>query len=414
MTPGHQAPHVPKHRKMISDMTSRLPRTAQSRRRVVIAVPLVLVSAAWTVHVAGNGAVPTGAATAVPDAPAGPSDGFSGAGESVRPPASVSPRGTVVTAGDNGFTRAVGTASAGDIPSSALAAYQRAETVINAADPACGLSWQLIAAIGRVESDHGRFGGSVVDTSGLAMPAITGPVLDGSNGTSLIRDTDAGEYDGDLRFDRAVGPMQFIPSTWAVVGVDADNDGVRNPQDIDDAALGTAVYLCSADDDLTTDAGLRAAVYRYNHSSSYVDLVLSTMDKYLDGDYDASPDPVVSARYADPEPLTPLDNGANDDFRPTVEADDEPAVEVDEPDDALAPVETGTPPAEGNGNAPAPGGTTPPVGDDDIDQPTEPTEPEPTEPEPTEPEPTEPEPTEPEPTYPARRAPARLDGLRGR
>ena len=68
--------------------------------------------------------------------------------------------------------------------------------------------------------------------------------------------------------------MQFIPSTWSVVGVDADGDGERNPQDIDDAALGTAVYLCSGSDDLGTDAGRAAAVYRYNHSQSYVDLVL--------------------------------------------------------------------------------------------------------------------------------------------
>ena len=64
-------------------------------------------------------------------------------------------------------------------------------------------------------------------------------------------DTDAGQYDNDTRFDRAVGPMQFIPSTWSVVGVDGDSDGTRNPQDIDDAALATAVYLCSGDDDLS-------------------------------------------------------------------------------------------------------------------------------------------------------------------
>ncbi len=69
--------------------------------------------------------------------------------------------------------------------------------------------------------------------------------------------------------------MQFIPSTWAIVGVDADNDGQRNPQDIYDAALGSAVYLCSGSDDLATDAGQRSAVFRYNHSQRYVDLVLA-------------------------------------------------------------------------------------------------------------------------------------------
>ena len=89
--------------------------------------------------------------------------------------------------------------------------------------------------------------------------------------------------------------MQFIPSTWAVVGVDADGDGLRNPQDIDDAALGTAVYLCSGTDDLGTDAGRRAAVYRYNHSQPYVDLVLAIMHAYLAGDFTSIPNGTTAA-----------------------------------------------------------------------------------------------------------------------
>jgi len=91
--------------------------------------------------------------------------------------------------------------------------------------------------------------------------------------------------------------MQFIPSTWSVVGVDADGDGERNPQDIDDAALATAVYLCSGKDDLGATQGQRAAVYRYNHSWSYVDLVLSIMDAYLAGDYTSIPNGTTSAGY---------------------------------------------------------------------------------------------------------------------
>ena len=142
-------------------------------------------------------------------------------------------------------TQIVSTASTSGIPSAALAAYQRAETVINAADKTCNLTWQLIAAIGRVESNHGRANGNTLDDNGLATPGIYGIALNGSNSTTEIVDTDAGQYDNDTAYDRAVGPMQFIPSTWSVVGVDADGDGVRNPQDIDDAALGTAVYLCS-------------------------------------------------------------------------------------------------------------------------------------------------------------------------
>ena len=88
--------------------------------------------------------------------------------------------------------------------------------------------------------------------------------------------------------------MQFIPSTWSVVGVDADSDGTRNPQDIDDAALATAVYLCSGDDDLSQEAGQRSAVYRYNHSAEYVDLVLAIMNAYLAGDYTSVPNGTVA------------------------------------------------------------------------------------------------------------------------
>ena len=111
--------------------------------------------------------------------------------------------------------------------------------------------------------------------------------------------------------------MQFIPSTWSVVGVDADGDGVRNPQDVDDAALGTAVYLCSGSDDLGTDAGRRAAVFRYNHSQSYVDLVLAIMDAYLQGDFTSIPNGTVMAGEITktPPPLhvpgTPAQDGAH-------------------------------------------------------------------------------------------------------
>ena len=89
--------------------------------------------------------------------------------------------------------------------------------------------------------------------------------------------------------------MQFIPSTWSVVGVDADGDAQRNPQDIDDASLATAVYLCSGDDDLGGDAGRREAVYRYNHSKEYVDLVLRIMQAYMDGDFTSVPNNTTSA-----------------------------------------------------------------------------------------------------------------------
>ena len=171
-----------------------------------------------------------------------------------------------------------------DIPDVALSAYQRAAVVINDADPDCRLDWSLVAAIGYVESDHGRHAGSRLDDEGVARPEIRGIRLDGTRHTQRIKDTDAGVLDGDKRFDRAVGPMQILPSTWSLIGVDADGDDVRDPQDVDDAALAAAVYLCAGSQDLSTEAGRRAAVHRYNPDDDYVALVLEIAESYADGD----------------------------------------------------------------------------------------------------------------------------------
>jgi len=166
-----------------------------------------------------------------------------------------------------------------------------------------------VAAIGRIESDHGRYGGNQLDSDGVAVPGVYGIALDGTRNTARISDTDAGQFDNDDVWDRAVGPMQFIPSTWSVVGVDADGDGQRNPQDIDDAALASAVYLCSGDEDLSTVAGQRAAVHRYNHSDAYVDAVLAVMNSYLAGDFTSAPNSTTTAGYlvpsTDPQPGQP-------------------------------------------------------------------------------------------------------------
>jgi hypothetical protein len=175
--------------------------------------------------------------------------------------------------------------SANGIPAVTLAAYRRTEAVLAQADPACRLPWELVAAIGRVESDHGRYGGNVVGDDGKSTPGVFGPALDGRHDLALVTDTDDGAYDHDAVYDHAVGPMQFIPGTWQIVGVDGDADGVRDSQDIDDAAIAAGVYLCAGSNDLSTATGQRAAVYSYNHSEPYVALVLRVMRAYLDGDY---------------------------------------------------------------------------------------------------------------------------------
>ncbi len=314
-------------------------------------VPLALVSAAWTASLVSAPTVATVAA-GTDQAPAVLPDGTSVPSEAIEAPASVSSSTLAGQLTGGKAAQVVSTASTSAIPAAALAAYQRAETVINSADKSCNVTWQLVAAIGRVESNHGRFGGSVLDDDGVATPGIFGIPLDGTKGTRAISDTDGGQLDNDSRWDRAVGPMQFIPSTWSVVGVDADGDSQRNPQDIDDAALATAVYLCSGGDDLSTTAGQEKAVYRYNNSSDYVELVLSIMDAYASGDFTAVPTSVSAAPMITPDPKftpAPVKNEQGSQQQPSQEVS-EPAPEqpAEEPAEEPAP-QPGTPVTGGGG-----------------------------------------------------------------
>lgn len=258
-------------------------------------VPLALLSGAWTTSIAVTSASASAAdTTTLPNGTTVPN-------EALEAPASLTQAGSIAPGVPEGAAETViASASANGIPSAALAAYQRAEQVINSADASCNLTWQLVAAIGRVESDHGRYGGNVLGEDGTSRPGIYGIPLDGTNGTAEIKDTDAGQYDDDQIWDRAVGPMQFIPSTWSVVGVDGDGDGERNPQDIDDAALASAVYLCSGDEDLSTYGGQKASVYRYNRSQDYVNLVIAIMNAYLEGDYSSVPNGVATSTVFTP------------------------------------------------------------------------------------------------------------------
>jgi len=249
-------------------------------------VPLALLSAAWTASIAGADSV----ASAAKHDNHGLPDGSTVPNQAIKAPASVPVPGQIAPAVPDGAADAtVAGASTSGIPSAALSAYQRAAQIIDAADTTCNIPWELIAAIGRVESNHGQYAGNTLNSDGVSVPGIYGPELNGKDGTQAIVDTDGGQLDKDAVYDRAVGPMQFIPSTWSSVKVDADGDGQRNPQDIDDASLASAVYLCSGDDDLSSRSGQEAAVYRYNHSQAYVDLVLRIMEAYSQGDYTAIP-----------------------------------------------------------------------------------------------------------------------------
>ncbi len=169
-----------------------------------------------------------------------------------------------------------------DVPDAALRAYRQAATSMAATTPGCQVAWTMLAAIGRVESDHGRYGGSQLGSDGVSRPAIVGPQLDGAGPFAAIPDSDGGQLDGDRVWDRAVGPMQFLPSTWRSVARDGDGDGQASPNDLDDAALGSAVYLCGAGD-LSGEDGKSRAAFRYNQSDYYVALVLAYERGYRTG-----------------------------------------------------------------------------------------------------------------------------------
>jgi membrane-bound lytic murein transglycosylase B len=170
------------------------------------------------------------------------------------------------------------------IPRLASISYQRAASTQAHDAPTCGLSWEILAGIGLVESDHGRGGGAGNQRwSGIASPAILGPLLNGQDGFPVIKDTDHGVLDANLSFDRAVGPMQFLPATWREYNPVTSGAAAPNPENISDAAFAAARYLCASDVDLRTPTGLIDALYGYNHSFAYVMNVVTAAQRYAEG-----------------------------------------------------------------------------------------------------------------------------------
>lgn len=174
-------------------------------------------------------------------------------------------------------------AGAMGIPVNALEAYAYATRVAQVLNPNCNLAWTTLAGIGMVESHHGTYRGSTIKANGDVEPPIRGVLLDGTNGNMFIADTDEGELDGDAGMDRAMGPMQFIPETWRLYGVDANNDGVADPDNIDDAALSAAGYLCWRGKDLSTAHGWMEALRAYNFSDQYARTVRDWATAYAAG-----------------------------------------------------------------------------------------------------------------------------------
>lgn len=183
------------------------------------------------------------------------------------------------------------------IPGIALDAYHRATDRLNAAKPACEMDWTILAGIGQVESNQGR---GLFDSRGNTVGRILGPRLDGSlPGTAVITDTDGGRFDGDAEFDRAVGPVQFIPSTWALLGRDGNDDDVADPNNIYDGALAAATLLCGQGGSMGDPAARTRAILAYNNSLAYVANVNAWAHGYA---VEAYPLPADLPEIHQPEP----------------------------------------------------------------------------------------------------------------
>jgi len=310
------------------------------------------------------------------------------------------------------------------IPDVALRAYKQAEARLAVSDPGCGVPWTLLAAIGRVESNHGRFGGAQLRDDGSATRRIRGIPLDGRPNVALIRDSDGGALDGDTVYDRAVGPMQFIPSTWRAVNADGNGDGVGDPNNMFDAAQGAAQYLCTGTSDLRDPARAAQAVRRYNNADSYVRVVLGLARMYATGRVvglpstgDLLPDEPVDPPAVRPWPAEPPPDGtvlakpAPDQrtepaapprvvTRPRTTASEPPAARPPQPRPTTNPEPADPEPTQPQPSKPVPTRSSEP-------EPTQPSEPEPTQPSkpeptrPSEPAPSEPKATEPQPTQPS-------------
>ncbi|CAL9593571.1 lytic transglycosylase domain-containing protein [Streptomyces sp. Tu 3180] len=264
---------------MAAQFGRRLRKGAATTAVAAAAVAALSASQAPGVTVDGGGGQTTADATPAPEKSA---DGVGATGNSPYytdlPPLN-SPRPSPSASTGPGVS---GGSEAG-IPATVLDAYKKAEAELREKKPGCNLPWQLLAAIGKVESGQAR--GGRVDADGTTLSPIIGPQLDG-NGFALIKDTDDGAYDGNSSYDNAVGPMQFIPSTWEWAGRDGNGDGREDPNNVYDAALAAGHYLCRFGWDLSDQGDLNKAILSYNNSTDYLNTVLSWLEYYRKGTHE--------------------------------------------------------------------------------------------------------------------------------
>src|SRR5882757_7345373 len=194
------------------------------------------------------------------------------------------------------------------IPAMALNAYRNAESMMASAYPACGISWNLLSGIGRIESMHAN--GGATDAHGTPVQPIYGPALDGTlaGNEVIVQSVQAGR----VTFARAMGPMQFLPGTWARYASDGDGDGKADVQNLYDSTLAAARYLCSGGLNLRDPSQVMAAILRYNNSAAYAQNVLGWAAAYATGVVPVNlpaitgpPPPLGNAHDEHPEGLGP-------------------------------------------------------------------------------------------------------------
>ncbi len=278
---------------------------------VAVITPLVFAGAVGGAPAPFPGKIPAMRAAVAPLAAVSPSPGLSDL---------MGPAVVALTRQPDKFHVAAGTVSAPPppmivnapgalgIPSVALTAYRNAEMKMAAADPNCGVSWNLLAGIGRIESGHASNG--AVDARGTAVYPIYGPALDGTlPGNEVIVQSNVGNRP---TYARAMGPMQFLPGTWARYAADGDGDGVADPQNLFDATLAAARYLCSGGLNLRDPGQVMAAILRYNNSMSYAQNVLGWAAAYATGvvpvdlpPITGPPPPIFDSHFDNAEGLGP-------------------------------------------------------------------------------------------------------------
>jgi|SRR5581483_4990495 len=175
-----------------------------------------------------------------------------------------------VITGPTSTQAAPSTLATTEIPADLLPVYMAA------AETCTGLPWQVLAAIGWVESHHA--GGHADPATGDVTPPIVGPPLNGTGGVEAI--PDPSQPDG---WAHALGPMQFLSTTWARWATLAPDRPPGTAPDVNnawDAIFTAARYLCAGANQLDD---VRAAVRRYNHSDAYVDEVMAKAAAYGSG-----------------------------------------------------------------------------------------------------------------------------------